>query len=91
MLFYLFSSHSDAEAGTEIDGQRGVAHDFVVAAIQGVLDIDKSGEPRMDRIPSAYIGANVSGGVIDVETQKIGVGAASHETSGEFPPHRDPR
>src|SRR5260370_41083587 len=34
----LFSSNPEAESGTKIDGQRGIADDFVVAAVEGVLD-----------------------------------------------------
>ena len=36
-----------------------------------------------DGVPSAEIGAHVSGGVIDAESVEIGVGAASDETSAE--------
>ena len=37
----------------------------------------------MDGVPSAYVGADVTGGVIDVEGQEVGVRTTSDEASGE--------
>lgn len=37
----------------------------------------------MDGVPSAEVGADVSGGVVDPETVEVGVGAASDEAAAE--------
>ena len=39
------------------------------------------GDARMNGVPSAEVGANVSGGVIDAEAKKIGVGATADEAA----------
>src|SRR5436305_12460512 len=81
----LIAADAEAEAGTDVDGERGISHYFVVAAIEGVLNVCVCGQAGVDGIPSAYVGADVAGGVVDVEAQEVGVGAASYETSREVP------
>src|SRR5260370_13167376 len=51
----LFSSNPEAESGTKIDGQRGIADDFVVAAAAGVLDGRIGCDAGGDVIPSVHI------------------------------------
>jgi len=67
----------------EVDGERGIADDLVVAAVESVLDIGIGGDAGVDGVPSAEIGANVAGGVVDVEAVEIIVGAAADEASTE--------
>jgi hypothetical protein len=80
----LFSSQAEAEAGAEIHRQRGIADDFVVAAVEGVLDVGIGGDSRGDGIPSADIDADVSGGVVDVEAFKVRIRAAADETASKI-------
>src|SRR5258708_3171353 len=56
----LFSSNPEAESGTKIDGQRGMADDFVVGAVEGVLDVRIGCDAGVDGIPSADIDSRIA-------------------------------
>ena len=76
----LFSPDAEAESGAKIQRQRGIADDFAIAAVEGVLDIRVCGDARIDGVPSSEIGAHVAGGVVDVEAEEIIVRSAAYET-----------
>src|SRR5712691_6916538 len=82
----LFSSDAEAESGPEIDGQRGIADDFVVAAVEGVLDVRIGCDAGVDGIPSADIDANVTGSVVDPQAEKVGIRPATDETASQICP-----
>src|ERR1700692_2169460 len=80
-FFSLFSSDAKAESGAEIDRQCGIAHDLVIAAVEGVFDIRIGCDAGSDGVPSSEIGADVAGGVVDVEAEEIIVRTTAYETS----------
>src|SRR5271163_908853 len=72
------------ETSAKVRRQRWIPYYFVVVIVERVLNIHVGGDSRIDRIPSAEIDARVAGGVIDAEAVKVGIGAASDETSSQI-------
>ena len=77
----LLSSDSKAKSCTEVNWKRRIANDFVVVLVESVLDVCVRGDAGVDGVPSTDIDANITGGVVDIEAEKVVIGAAADEAS----------
>ena len=78
---FLFPANSKPHTGPKVDWQRGISNHLVVATVESILDVCVGRDVRIYRVPSAYVGADIAGGVINIEAQEVGVGAGTDETS----------
>ena len=82
----LAPSKPKAQASTEVDAERGIAHYFFILLVQSVLDVRIASDVRGDGIPSAQVHAGISGRVVDAEAEEIGIGAAADDAGAEIRP-----
>ncbi len=80
----LLSSDSESHAGPDVNPQRRVTHDFLILLVESVFHVYIAGDSGSHCIPTAEIDARISGRVVDVVAQEIGVGPPSDKTSAEI-------
>src|SRR5437763_3492462 len=87
----LLTPNPEPQACSEIRRQGRITHDLVVILVQRVLYIYVGSNSGVERKPDANIDTGVSRGMIDIQSNEIGVWPAANESGSQVssPPFGD--
>src|SRR4051812_35322857 len=79
----LVTTDAEPHSSAKINSERRISGDLLVKTVQQVFDVHVCGHAVIDLIPSSRVDQHISGRVIHVEAEKIGVSAAADKSAAQ--------